>query len=81
MVRSVPTPCEQSVTRIKAWLADSGLSNLQIAKRAGVDEKTLRDATSKPNWNPTIRTVHKLEAAIPHDWQPPKSGKRRGAAT
>lgn len=81
MIRTAPTPCELSVTRILVWLAETEMSNLQIAKRAKVDERTLRDAVKQGGaWNPTVKTVAKLEAAIPSDWQPPRNnGKRRAA--
>lgn len=85
MIRVAPTPCSQSLARVKAWLASAPESRLKIAKAAGVDEKTLRDAAEKPAWNPTVKTLQKLEAVVPRDWQPPpngrngKNGKRRAS--
>jgi hypothetical protein len=60
-------------------LAETDLSNLKIAKRAGVNERTLRDALKQGDeWNPTVKTVAKLEAAIPSDWQPPRRNGNNG---
>jgi hypothetical protein len=60
------TLAEQSVARVKTWLADQIDRRHQIAKDAGVDEKTIRLSTAD-NWDPRASTLRKLEAVIPPD--------------
>lgn len=62
-------PVSQSVARLRAWLTANREDRPRIAAEAGVDEKTLRLAEAD-GWNPTIKTVEKLEAVMPPDWQP-----------
>lgn len=69
------TACDQCVTRIQQWLAETEESNLRIAKRADVHEKTVRDAAAA-DWNPRISTLAKMAAAIPRDWQPQRAKRR-----
>jgi transcriptional regulator with XRE-family HTH domain len=72
-----PSLATHSVSsRVLAWLQYSELPNAQIARSAGVDEKTIRNA-KRGEWNPTVETLAKLEAVMPADWQPPK--KKRAA--
>jgi transcriptional regulator with XRE-family HTH domain len=84
MIRATPSSgtCTQCFSRVKAWLATRTQSRLSIAKAAGVEEKTLRVAEAEGDrWNPTVRTLQKLEAVIPNDWTPPRNnGKRKAAA-
>lgn len=84
MIRIAPTPttCSQCFTRVKAWLAARTESRLSIAKASGVQEKTLRVADAEGDeWNPTVKTLLKLEAVIPHDFQPRRNGNgKRGRA-
>jgi hypothetical protein len=54
-----------TVARVRAWIANAKQPNRHIAELAGVDEKTIRLAKTKPNWNPTADTLAKLEAIIP----------------
>jgi hypothetical protein len=65
---------------VLAWLAreaTSSATRAKIAADAGVHEKTLRLAVER-EWDPRVSTLQKLEAVIPHDWQP--EGKRARAA-
>jgi hypothetical protein len=64
----------QSVARVKAWLAANDANREEIATTAKVDEKTLRLA-KEADWNPTRKTLEKLEALIPADFAP--ASKRR----
>lgn len=66
-----------AAARVRAWLCSNDRPSMQIAKEAGVDDKTIRNAI-KGRWNPTVETLAKLEAVIPADWQQP--AKRRRAA-
>lgn len=60
----------QSISRVRAWLAANvDRTKAEIAKEAGVDEKTVRLAYDR-TWNPTASTLEKFEAIIPPDWQP-----------
>lgn len=79
MIRAKPRPplVTQSKSRVRAWLASAEESRAKIATQAGVHEKTIRLATTE-KWNPTADTLARLEALIPHDWQP--EGKSRRAA-
>jgi hypothetical protein len=86
MIRTkAPPPLStQSKSRVLAWLEREVTSNAlraKIAEAADVDEKTLRIAVQKERkeWNPRVRTLEKLEAVIPHDWQP-DSKRGRAAA-
>jgi DNA-binding phage protein len=59
---------------VRAWLATSKKSRSQIAKETGVDEKTLRLA-AKAGWNPTVKTLQKLEAMVPNGWRHKNGGQ------
>ena len=60
----------QSIRRIRAYRAEQGLSTLDLSRKAGLSESTIRNMDS-PKWNPEAKTLAKLEAVIPPDWQPP----------
>lgn len=62
-----PPVAQNVLGRVRAWLAINSDDRLEIAKKAGVDEKTLRLAASD-DWNPTVKTLEKLESVIPADW-------------
>ncbi len=64
-----------AVARVQAWLAESDRPRRQIAEQAGVHEKSLRLALAR-GWNPTARTLQKLEALIPANWTPAARAKR-----
>ncbi len=75
MIRAAPdsSVITQTISRIRAWLASSEEgTRSRIAADAGVDEKTVRLAIELDDWNPTAKTLRKLEAAVPADWQAPK---------
>ena len=55
------------VNRIKAFYA--GLGPAQIAKIAGLADHTSLRSYKDPKWNPTLKTVEKLMAPIPEDWE------------
>jgi hypothetical protein len=59
-----------SLARVRAWITNADRPKAQIADEAGVDEKTVRLAVGR-DWNPTAKTLEKLEAIVPADWQPP----------
>lgn len=72
-------PVSQSVARLRAWLTANREDRPRIAAEAGVDEKTLRLAEGN-DWNPTIKTIGKLEAVMPTDWQPEAPAAQQDAA-
>lgn len=70
-----------AVARVQAWLATTNTRRDDIARAAGVDEKTIRLA-KRPKWDPRVSTLGKLEAVIPADFvieQKPAPKKRRAA--
>lgn len=74
MIRTHQTCTAKCVSRVKAWLSADQQPRLKIAQQSGVDEKTLRLALEQANWNPTAKTLIKLETIIPKDFQP-KNGR------
>ena len=58
-----------AAARVREWLRCTDRPSMQIAREAGVDDKTIRNAI-KGKWNPTVETLAKLEALIPTGWQP-----------
>jgi transcriptional regulator with XRE-family HTH domain len=57
------------IARIRAWRVQSNIAPSRFAEEAGVSESSLR-GIDQPGWNPTVRTLEKLEAQIPADWHP-----------
>lgn len=57
----------KAVDRVRSWIAGSELPKAEIAAKADVDEKTVRQATGD-DWNPTVNTLRKLERIVPPDW-------------
>jgi transcriptional regulator with XRE-family HTH domain len=58
----------KSISRLRSWINESGLTNIAIAAQAGVDEKLVR-LVKKGAGNPTVDTLSKLESLIPSDWR------------
>jgi hypothetical protein len=69
------TLAEQSVALVKTFLAARIDQRHEIAKDAGVDEKTIRLAMAE-KWDPRASTLRKLEAVIPS----PKPKRARKAS-
>lgn len=61
---------DRSLARVRAWLKNLQGPLTAFARAAGVDEKHLRLARAKADWNPTADTLRKIEAPIPDNWQP-----------
>jgi ribosome-binding protein aMBF1 (putative translation factor) len=55
---------ESVITRIRAYATFKGWSRRQYAKAAAIQDTTLRNF-HKPDWNPTRKTIRKLEEVIP----------------
>lgn len=66
---SPQTSATAAVARVRAWRAAKGWAPYRYATEAGVGEATLRGMDAD-GWNPTLRTLEKLEALIPRDWLP-----------
>lgn len=75
-----------ALARVRAWRQAVGWATYRFATEAGVAEASLRGMDSE-EWNPTVRTLERLEAVIPRDWRAgdpvpeiaPKAGKARAA--
>lgn len=63
-MKPTTTLAEQSVARVKAWLASEMHRRREIAKAAYVDEKTIR-LSLHPAWDPRASTLRKLELVMP----------------
>jgi len=63
------TEIDGAIVRIKAYAAARGWSKSRLAKEAGVGDTTLRHF-GRPDWNPTIETLRRLEAIIPVEFTP-----------
>lgn len=59
---ATPNDIEDAMATVRRWVLDSNISNVALARLAGVDEKTIRLA-ARPGWNPTAETLTKLLAA------------------
>jgi ribosome-binding protein aMBF1 (putative translation factor) len=58
-----------ALDRVRAFRRTKDWAPFKLATEAGVAEASLR-GMDEPTWNPTARTVEKLEAVIPVTWQP-----------
>ena len=56
-----------------------GWAPYRFAVESNVAEATLRDIDGA-DWNPTVRTLEKLEALIPRDWRPGDPVPAKGEA-
>lgn len=65
----------ESVNRIRAYAQEMGWPNYRLAKEAGLVHTVLREFDSE-NWNPTKKTLERLESIIPAGF---KAGKKRSA--
>lgn len=52
---------------IRRYRLDQGISIRSYARMSGVAERPLRSIDS-PDWNPTLRTLEKIEAVIPPEF-------------
>lgn len=57
-----------AVARVRAWRVAMDWAPYRFAVEAGVSEAILR-GMDRDDWNPTVRTLEKLEAVIPSGWQ------------
>jgi len=57
------------ITTIREYVDAQGWSTLRLANEAGVPESTLR-GWRHPGWCPNTRTLRRLHAIVPPDWQP-----------
>jgi predicted GIY-YIG superfamily endonuclease len=57
------------VARIRQFRLEHGLNKFALANLAGIPEGSTR-SMDDPDWNPTVKTLQKLEAVIPKDYQP-----------
>jgi transcriptional regulator with XRE-family HTH domain len=64
-----PVTTESVIARILAWMRANRLSAEALAQRAGIAGNTVR-GIEKPDWQPSVKTLRKLEAVIPASWRP-----------
>lgn len=55
---------DDAIARIKAFAAYKGWSKTQLAAESGLRDTTLRNF-HLPTWNPTRKTMNKIERIIP----------------
>ena len=58
---------DRSLRNVRDLIARSP-NKSEVARRAGLDEKSVRQAGSK-DWNPRAETLARLVALLPKDWQ------------
>lgn len=58
------------IKRIRAFAKYKGWTKSRLAFKAKLRDTTLRNF-NQPDWNPTIKTLQKLEAIIPDDFHMP----------
>lgn len=59
---------QQSINRIRAFQSSKGWSKTRLATEAGIVDTVLRNFENS-NWNPTTKTLRKLESIIPLSFQ------------
>lgn len=64
-----PVTTDNVIDRIRAWMTANRYSVNGFATIAGVSEGTLR-GIHEADWQPSVRTLRKLEAVIPAGWRP-----------
>ena len=64
-----PNTVQAAIARIRAFAAAQGWSRSRLATEAGMSDTVLRHF-DRPDWNPTVETLRKLEGPIPDGWQP-----------
>ena len=60
---------EAAIHRIRQYALTNGVSGLALSKRSAVAEGSVRNL-HKPDWNPNLKTLRRLEACVPHDFMP-----------
>jgi len=58
---------EAVVTRIRAFVSETGIAPATLAKRSGLSPNALA-GMKDDNWSPTVRTLQAIEAQIPDDF-------------
>ena len=69
----IPTAATD-VAKVRAFVIAAklaGMTNRQLAELAdGVDEKTVRLAAEREDWNPLVGTLMRMLQMLPKGWQP-----------
>lgn len=60
---------ESVISRIRSFAAIKGWSKREYARNAKIQDTTLRDF-DKPDWNPTRKTLRRMEKVIPPAFKP-----------
>lgn len=59
---------QNTITLIRAFAAERKLSKRALAEMAGIGDTALR-SFDKPEWNPTRKTLEKLEGVVPGEFK------------
>lgn len=68
-----------TILRIRSYFNEREFSRSEVARRAGLSGEAVIRRMHKANWNPTLRIVAQLDAAIPSGWRigDPVEGDKR----
>ena len=66
------TPTQKNIHRVRAYFKASGLSKAGLAKEAGIRDTVLRHIDDEA-WNPTVRTLERLERVVPAEFEADQS--------
>jgi transcriptional regulator with XRE-family HTH domain len=69
MNAAAPATTDAVIARIRAWMEATRQSAEAFAGIAGVAGNTVR-GIERDDWQPSVKTLRKLEAVIPPGWQP-----------
>jgi hypothetical protein len=64
-----PASLTAALSRVRAWRETKGWALYRMATLAGVAEASVR-GMDDADWNPTLKTLRRLEALIPEGWRP-----------
>lgn len=66
------TDISKIIHRLRSYALTKNLKKSRLALDAGLDNKTLKDFWNE-SWNPTARTIKKLEELVPEGFIPAHS--------
>jgi predicted transcriptional regulator len=71
------THTERAIRRCLSWIEHSGLTDAEMAERAGIAASTLR--RFKRGQGVTVRAVQCIERSVPKNWRHPLPDEREVA--
>lgn len=60
---------KEVIEKIRGYAKDNNIAKSNLAIRAGLPDKTLANFW-EDSWNPTIKTLQKIESVIPQNYRP-----------